>query len=254
MRRHFVSSRTRIKWAKEDAAHFERSARRFFKGAKGAVVVEPDVDGIYEVHKFRLKKPLPDVLTKKTVSSVENLRAALDSAVYEIGGLAGAPKLDKLYFPFCATKADLASRIDSCCKGIPKEIRSLLASYEPYEGGEEVVWAINELCRASKHRIIIPVNPGASVVFSHFEIAGGTRPVYVCDGQSILCDENEIIIARTERGSKYNYKASIAFGVAFGPVRPIEGREVFPNLNRMLDAVSAIVNELEQECKKISLI
>src|SRR5690349_8219556 len=71
MRRHFVSSRTRIEWAKEDAAHFERSARRFFKSAKGAVVVEPDVDGIYEVHKFRLKKPLPDVLTKKTVSSVE---------------------------------------------------------------------------------------------------------------------------------------------------------------------------------------
>ena len=143
---------------------------------------------------------------------------------------------------------------DSCCKGIPKEIRSLLASYEPYDGGEEVVWAINELCRASKHRIIIPVNPGASVVFSHFEVAGGTSPVYVCDGQSILCDENEVIIARTELGSKYNYKATIAFGVAFGPVRPIEGREVFPNLNRMRDAVSVIVNELEQECKKISLI
>jgi hypothetical protein len=181
------------------------------------------------------------------------LRASLDLAVAEVGQLAGAPKLDKLYFPFCATDSDLAGRISSCCNGIPDEIKTLLASYKPYFGGEDVLWAVNELCRTSKHRLIVPVSTNAHVIFRSIEGVGGGLPIFINEGL-VQCSENEIVLARTERGLHYKYNAKLFLGVAFGQVKIVGGKEVFPALTSMMKAVSVVVDEIEQECKKNGLI
>jgi hypothetical protein len=217
------------------------------------MIVEPDTDGVYDIHKFRLDKAIPDILTQRAVSALENLRAALDLAVSEVGYLASAPKLDKLAFPFCAADTDLAGRIGGCCNGIPNEIKTLLASYKPYLGGEDVLWAINELCRASKHRFILPVSTNANVIFNSIEAIGGGLPVFINEGL-VECSENEIVLARTERGLHYKYNAKLFLGVAFGQVKIVGGKEVFPMLTGMAKAVSVVVDEIEQECRKIGLI
>jgi hypothetical protein len=67
-------------------------------------------------------------------------------------------------------------------------------------------------------------------------------------------EENELVFARTQRGLKWKYHLQLAFGVSFGKIELIEGKEVYPNLVAMVDAVTLIVNETETVCRRIGLI
>src|SRR6516164_2783348 len=127
--KHFEGSRTRIGWADVDTAEFERREQIFSKRTEMLSVVEPESDGIYEIHKLIRKKPVPDILTQRAISTAENLRAALDLAIVEVGSLAKLSNLESLSFPFCATDKDLTGRIEECCAGIPQEVKTLLISY-----------------------------------------------------------------------------------------------------------------------------
>jgi hypothetical protein len=67
-------------------------------------------------------------------------------------------------------------------------------------------------------------------------------------------DENEITYAITERGLKWNYKAEFSFRVCFGKVGAIEGRDVLKNIDGMIQAVDAIICEIEAESRMIGIL
>src|SRR5260370_9753003 len=146
----FSHSRTRIRWAEEYISDFKRERESFLHREPYTHVVEPDGQGVYEVHKVKLTETVPDALTKYTVAVVENLRATLDMVAFAIRSG------DSDYFPFCRTAADMEARLGSACKDFAKEIRALFASFQPYKGGDDLLWALNELCKPFKHRVIVP--------------------------------------------------------------------------------------------------
>lgn len=43
------------------------------------------------------------------------------------------------------------------CKHLPKKIVDLLRAFKPYKGGDNRLWALNELCNTNKHASIRPV-------------------------------------------------------------------------------------------------
>jgi hypothetical protein len=245
----------RIGWAKKDIAYFERSAKRFFKHAKPSLVTDPDLDGVHELHKLRFSKKLPTTLTQKTISACENLRSALDLLAVEVARLARVPNVEDIHFPFSKVAGDFKSRLNSrACKPLPDDIKALFASYEPYAGGSDLLWAINELANTSKHTSIIHVGFRSGVALPYLETSDAVcLPIELMEG---LCNsaENEIVFARTQCGLKWKYRLQLAFGVSFGKIERIEGKEVYPNLVAMVDAVTLIVNETEAACRRIGLI
>jgi hypothetical protein len=248
----FQGARLRIRWAKESLANFERSARLYYKRAPYGRVVEPDPDGIHERHKLKLYKPLPASLTKNTIRTVENLRSALDLMAVAIARLLNVP-LHNVAFPFSKTASDFKGRLNSCCKGFPKEITRLWHDYEPYGRTDNILFAINEICNTSKHRIIVPVSSKAGIRFPYIQTVGGARPLTIFEGVWDS-EENEITYAITECGLKWKHRVQIAMGVFFGDVGGAAGYEVEPNLRKMIASVATIVDETEIECRKLGLL
>jgi hypothetical protein len=248
----FDDSKLRLQWAEESFADFERGAKFYFKRTPAEHVIEPDPDGIHERHKFKLGKPLPVSLTKSTVRTIEDLRAALDMAAVAVARLANLP-VDDIHFPFCKAAIDFKGRVNSACKGFPEEIKRLFASYEPYNGGSNLLFAINELCNASKHRLIVPVASKVGVNLPYIEAFGGTRPITIMEGISDS-EENEVTYAITERGLKWKHHAQFSFGIFFGKVGIVQGYEVRTNLPAMIRTVSTIIDETEAECRRIGLM
>jgi hypothetical protein len=255
MQRYFSNARTRLNWAKKDIANFERCANRFFKNTKPTLVTETEPDGIRELHKLRLGKKLPAPLTQKTISTCENLRSALDLLAVDVARLAAVPKVSDIHFPFSKTSGDFKSRLNGrTCNPLPDDIKTLFASYEPYAGGSDLLWAINELANASKHSSIIHVGFRSEVALPYLETSDAVSlPIELIEG---LCDsaENEIVFARTQKGLKWKYNLKVAFGISFGKIERIEGKEVQPNLTKMVSAVTTIINETEAKCREIGLL
>jgi len=61
-----------------------------------------------------------------------------------------------------------------------------------------------------------------------------TRPIRIMEG--FASDEDEITFAITERGLQWKYHAKFSFGICFGKVGAIEGRDVRDNLDGMIRA------------------
>lgn len=248
----FIDSRLRLGWAKEEFADFERHARIYFKRTKRIPFIEPDPDGIHEHHKIKLGRPLPSGLTKRTVHTIENLRAALELTAIAVARLSHLP-VDNVHFPFCKTANDFKSRIRSCCKGFPTEITGLFRSFEPYGATDNLLFAINELCNASKHRIIVPSPSVVGVRLPYIEMIGGTRPLRINEGFFFDSEKNEITYAIAERGVQLKYRAQFGFDIAFGEVGPLKGYSVPQNLNGMIRAITAIIDKTEAKCGELGL-
>jgi hypothetical protein len=63
------------------------------------------------------------------------------------------------YFPF-AKDAGLENAIKGRSKDVPQEIYPLLRSFEPYQGGNEILGGLNMRCNADKHKMLTPVGTG----------------------------------------------------------------------------------------------
>ena len=170
-----------------------------------------------------------------------------------VARLADLP-IEDVHFPFCKSAADFKSRIRSCCKGFPEAIMRLFDSFEPYGRDDNLLFAINELCNASKHRLIVPVNSFVGVNLPYIEAIGGTKPIRIMEGFHETDGENEITYAITERGLKWKHHAQFSFGIAFGKVGAIEGREVRTEVPGMVRAVAKVIDDTEAETRKIGLI
>lgn len=253
VREAFTDSRSRIQWAKESLADFERCARIYFRRTPYELIVEPDSHGIHERHKLRFGKPLPLALTKYAVHAVEDLRSALDLAACEIARLNGGISIEEVHFPFSKSSADFKSRINSACRGFPQEIKQLFASYEPYAGGSDLLFAIKDLGNASKHKIIVSVASIVGKSLPYIESSASlTRPITLFEGYN--SEENEITYAVTQRGLQWKYQAHFSFQLCFGNVGAIEGRSVRDNIDAMIGAVTTIVDEIEAETRRLGLL
>jgi hypothetical protein len=171
----FDSSRRKLAWAKKHLAQFKRKNIQFFKKKNlYAVFAEPSTKHPpCIVHKMRFVKQLPAGFSEMTGDIVDNLRAALDHAVYGVA-IAAAPGTRPLnaYFPFSRDASKFEANLKGRCADVPKEIYPLLRSYEPYKGGSDALWAINQVCVANKHTLIIPIGTACATVGLRIEGTG----------------------------------------------------------------------------------
>lgn len=249
----FYSSYRGILRAQDHINDLDRRIKTFGDSKPYAMFVDLHDDGINEAHKIKFIRSLPDIFSDLVVDAVYNLRAALDQAGYAVATLHGGGDPRKTHFPFGDTITEAESRGIGTSKNIPKEVFALMMSFKPYKGGNDKLWALNNLCNISKHRMLQAV--GVTFVhngFEKFEVTTGKGRII--DNPVWNSEKNEIIYAIFEPGSKFEYNLSTRFQVAFGDVEGIAGQPVIPFLNETGEMIRKIIFGIREKCFLIGLL
>jgi hypothetical protein len=126
---------------------------------------------------------------------------------------------------------------------------ALLASFKPYEGGNDPLWALNELVRVSKHKDLTAVAFSLSAVeVNHIEgIYGFQIPPLFIEAN------NEFILGFSDPKTTPTYKARLKFEIGFKDVPSVARQPCVAILHRMAGIVDGIVTALEAESRRIGL-
>lgn len=239
--------------AREHIDEARSKINAFFERRPYALVVDVDRDTGQEVHKIRLTAKIPGSLIAIVKDATSNLRDALDHAVYASAvRLAGGGDPDNTGFPFARDAAGVAGELNGRrLRGNPPEIRPYLASLEPHETGNPILWALNRARNPNTHRILVPVgaaSTGTSMRIIEIEASGPS----MIGMNKWLPATNEVEFMRLgSQGSKVEYEVQATFQVTFGEVDCLRGKEVLGALDAMASEVKRVVLGIKAETARI---
>jgi hypothetical protein len=242
----FYSSKFSIDRAKHHFHDFERELKSFDNPDPYAHVVEFDAKTSENVHKYKLVKAVPPIMNGLVVDCINNLRAALDQAVNAIATLANTRDT---YFPFAGSDTEFANTVKGRLKKpFPEEITKLIAGFKPYQGGNDLLWALSMISGANKHSIIRPVATIPASVVMNGTVSAGSF------GGNWDSGKNEMILARVPIGREVNMKFTVTSFIAMGDVQVVGGQPADVTLDELIRIVEGIVAALEDETKRLGLI
>jgi len=247
----FDAIRSRIARGKKHAADFHIETKDFMAQDVGEPIVETSADGKTELNKFRLIEPLPDALGDMAFDAVNNLRAALDQTGYAVALLAGKIEPKACKFPFGPTLTDVENNVRGGCKDLPTEISTLFASFQSYKGGNDSLWALNELANTNKHKLLVPVAMAAEQMTVDWHKAS-SKPVFFDPEWDRV--KNEITFAKITAGEKFDYNLHITVFVAFDHAEIPKTLPAATLMSLMAEQVDAVIEATEFECKALHLL
>jgi hypothetical protein len=238
----------------------ETQIHLFTREKPWAYFVDQDTEPGREAHKIRFTKPLPEILPCIVFDAANNLRAVLDQAGYAAalaGGkiIPGKPRA-RTNFPFADTLSNLDNHIDSrgACDDLPTEITAIFREFNPYKGGNDPLWALNQLCNTKKHCSLVPIQIGGGEVFLTGRLSGPgwfseiTGPGHLGWNP----EKNEITLMITSQtGAKADITANIYPTVAIGGIETLSGKPAVTVLDGMADIVERVLLATEAECRRL---
>jgi hypothetical protein len=240
----FDSSKYCISRAKHHLTDLEGQIDQFFSTNPYTHVVDYDPNTRENVHKIKLTKPMPVSLSGIMFDGVNNLRSALDQAIFALG------RGEFRAFPFADNSINFEKAVKGRCKDLPDEIADLVRTFKAYKGGNDLLWALNQLCNSNKHAIITPVAIArGDTTLSIIEFRGPgslSRPVW--DRA-----KNEMEIARLEHGGTFHMNLQVDGFIAIRDVEIVDGEPAPALLNEFIRIVEGIVMAIEAEARRIGL-
>jgi len=245
------SSRYSIEHAKRHIDNLEREIVAFLRSKPYTVVIETNAQCTEDSHKVKLTKPMPVTLPGIAFDALNNLRPALDQAGYAVALATGKVRPNDAHFPFGKNAADVQHRIKGRSKDLPKEIFDVMVSFEPYETGKGLLWALNELCNTHKHELVIPcalATGGGTLKHAFFDaLHAFTWPPQWDTAKQ------EMEIARVPYGATPSYNFQVQTFIALGKVKRVERQPADGILNAMLREVESVVMAVEAEARRLGL-
>jgi hypothetical protein len=246
----FESSRRKIAWAKKNLTDLKRevaawsSEKTIYEAFTELDPNKPD----HITHKIRLTKQMPDHWCDLAGTVVDSLRAALDHATYDVAVASGCSEPRNAYFPFSGDITRFEVNLKGRCADVPKDIFPLLRAFEPYKGGSEALWALNEIRVANNH---IPVIPIGTVTRSTGVNIRGTGFVEMPVTPIWDSTKNEMILFTLGPGATFQGQFDFAFYIAFGEIESVKGKPVIPILDDFVEIVETILGAIEAECRRL---
>ena len=244
----FDSARRKIARASKHFEDLERELQAFSDLQPYQEVVEPDpANPEYRLHKVKLTRQLEETTVPEIVGDVvSNLRAALDHAVYGIAVAAGSSNIRNAYFPFSSSERNLGQNMNGRCADVPKEIWPLLASFKPYNGGNDLLCALNAVRNADNHALLTSI--GTALLRPHTKAKGTGYMKMVIPEHSVWDrTKQEVIFLTTGADAQFEYEIEFEFFVAFYKVPIVEDEPVLRALDRFGSEVSRILCAIEAE-------
>jgi hypothetical protein len=251
----FYSAKLRIERAEEHLNDFESKIDSFFAENPYTRGVDLDPDGIHEIYKVRLTKRFPYRWRLLVTEIIEHLRASLDHATWATAYLATKnPNLEFGVFPFSNSAANFENRMRGVSKDVPTEIQAILRTFQPYKGGNDDLYALNDLCNLSKHALVAFV--ACTTHTGEISSAGGEWDREIGYYRPPVWDrvKNEIPYARVKRGARFDHQIKLTVYVSLD-YRELTSAESAPAiLDAFLREAQRVVLAIEAESRRIGLI
>jgi hypothetical protein len=245
----FQSPRILINRGRHHIEEANTRAAAFFKGRPYTKVIDFDPDTNKDLHKIRLTSQIPSEISAIVRDAADNLRSALDHAMYSAAVclVGGAPK--DTGFPISKDANGVRGELRSKrLSGNPPEIVPLLTGFEPHETGNPLLWGLNQIRNSNTHRIIVPVGAAS--------LAGQIAINYFFGDAEFGHSrwdpaKNELEFMRTSHGSSYQYKVNVTFYAAFGNVEAVRGKDAMSLLRDIASEVERIISAVETETERL---
>jgi len=248
----FQSSNLRLLNANGHINNLHKKIKAFIDTKPYNHIIEPDSEGINQLHKIKFTEPLPDEFATIAADAVDNLRSALDQIWYAIAIVSEAIKPSReANFPFADNLTKFERILIKGCKNFPKDILAHLRSFQPYKGGNDLLWALNRICAANKHRMLAPIGilvGGIQINKMTFRGTGGI-PFPTWDRT-----KHEIIYAIVGPNGNIEYDINIIFDIAFNEVEIVSGQPVIAVLRNLATIVKNIIINLETEIMRLGYV
>jgi hypothetical protein len=247
----FESSRRKLARAEEHFVELQRKITEFTQVDPYTTVIEPHPEKPdHEVHKVKLTTPLPDSIGDITGDLVYNLRSALDNAGYAVAVASGRSSPKNTAFPFAGSVAQMANSLVRS-KDIPEQIQSLFCGFEPYKGGDDLLWALNQICNGDKHKMVIPIGTGLVRVGAKVRGRGFFE---MPDPHVWDRTKNEMVLITFGPKTEFKYDFDFRIFVAFNEVQIVDGQPVVRVLHRLGRKVQRILVGIEAESRRLGFV
>lgn len=246
----FESPKRRLARAKKYIRRLEKRIYTFMHKTPPGRGEEIDSEG-WTVHSLQFSRPIPQSWGDSAGDAIEHLRSSLDQSGYAAAVLGGIKEPKNAYFPFADTPGQLATVIRGRCKDLPDAIADLFGSFNPYETGNYSLWALNKLCNANKHRLLVPVAVAATGM--HFY-----RATFMKGPAELLmqwdAEKHRLIFARIGPGGEFKYDVGITTHIIFDEINGVKGGPAVGVLDLIAHEVERVLVATERECRRLKLI
>jgi hypothetical protein len=250
----FRSPRVALGNAQRHTTYLKGAIDRFFSDEPYTHRRDVDPETGEDVFKIVLVKEIPDEIFAMAGDAFGNIRECLDQTAYTVATACrlSNTKLKRIYFPFASDSSSMNKAIRDKCSGIPEEIKALYRSFKPYKGGDDALWALNEIANTKKHRYLVPVgNYVGGATFNDISVAS-------CQDLSIMFPywdgaKNELVYMRGRGLTDFNYEVKVSFDIAVSQIDVLRGQPVIGLLNHLAGRAATIVSQVEAKCVEVGL-
>ena len=234
-------SKLKIKWAKQHIYEMNAAFAAWVQSNPYTMSSEVDPkDSAWIEVKLKLVKPIPEQVNMLCSYILFDLRSALDYLATALAHLNNVTNISDVYFPIFGSKEKFEH--PSCQGKIQKhfssEVGDLIRSLNPYQGGNDLLYALHALNIVDKHQLAIDV--GVNVAFgqiienstAYFEIPGpfGFRSL-----------TEDIVLYRHYADAQPNPQIQMPMEITFNHVKVVDKKPVLAVLNYSLNMVEEIV-------------
>lgn len=251
----FADSKIRLAQAKRHILTLKREIRGFLADyAEKTYVIETDPsDARYYLHKIKITQRPPEEIVAFTTDIIDNLRAALDLVWRNLAVAAGfVDPHTEAKFPFADNVTKFNSMLDRGFKNFSQEIIALAIRFKPYKGGDDLLWALNRICAANKHRLLTTQFVGFHKIEGEITKWG---PGEVPANMRWDHRKNEIIFFRAKGKIFTDCNINVTFVISFDKSIDVVGEKpVTTTLKALVDKVENILEALEGAARVLGLI
>ena len=245
-------SQEKIKRAKAKFSYLMGSINNYIRSNPYSIRKQTYGDRFYVI--ASRDKDIPEDVSFEVVELVYHLRTALDKMMVALvarneRGTSGVG------FPFGGMSSNgepeqfpTKRMEDGIKKKLTTDQWALIEAQRPYPGGNDTLWAINELSNEDKHRkdlVEALADPGASVDITRLE-PSSTVSIGINNPAVIHDQEREVVLFSTDLARNKRIDSTISPAVVFGPIPPVQGQNVLVTLNQQIRLVEGIVGVFRQ--------
>jgi hypothetical protein len=214
-------------------------------------VIERDADSIASTksgYKFKivLARPLPDGLAEIVGDAVTNLRDALDHCMSAAHFAAFGRSVKACYFPIAGSASEFENALKGRCK--VTELYALLRTFQPYKGGNDVLWALSTIANRDKHnaRLFNPMQTTAAIKAS---ISG--HGFQFLDQATWDGSKDEIVFLTAREDAQFYHDFQISVFVSFYDIPVVDAGPVPLVLDAMARIVEGALIAIEAETRRL---
>lgn len=239
----FANAKLKVKRADQHISNLNEMLNSILKTDFYGFVVEKDENTDKNSLHFLLKPSLSEDTGLIMGDAIHNLRSALDNLWWELVDRYGGICDQNTFFPITKTEKNFEKTIkDRGIESLSSDIAGLLRkNIKPYRGGNDPLYALNELNNINKHRLLIPI-------YSNVEFRGVTGNIGTAKFRnSSFVLGQDAIMSFPEITEKYEFQhnGNPRLTIVFGEKQPFEFEPIIPTLQNLSILVSGIVQNVE---------